>query len=70
MRTVWIVDWEELSVVCPTKRVAIGYVKRESKEINAKIKWGNSNAESLEFFCTLNDKTMTYRIHEVSFEEW
>ena len=56
-KTAWVVDWEDLSMICATKEAAIDYVNKEAKKFNASIRWHNFKyTDWVTFACAWKDE--------------
>lgn len=68
----WVVNWEDLSVVCLSKSAAVGYVENTAEEIEANIEWAE-NEEAyvpniITFNCTWpNGTKQAYDIERIPF---
>ena len=54
-KTMWLVNWEDLSIICATKEAAVHYVDKEAKKLELLIRWTNDEPGWMEFACTWKD---------------
>ncbi len=66
MKTMWLVNWGDLSMICETKEEGMGYIEAKAKQINADIRWIDIENTYMEFLCIYNTcEVWCYQLEEI-----